>query len=81
MTSIFEKLNHYFNNTCDEQFEKDWEATADFDKIKGPSVDEFIQNTCLLIEVDLSPPENYGGNFENINKNPNFTSDFFIQLN
>lgn len=42
--TIAEKLKHYLDNTSEEQIKKDWEATAIFDNINSPTIEEFIKN-------------------------------------
>ena len=78
METMLDRLKKYFENTSNEQVMKDWKQTEKYDEIDSPSIETFIRESKLLIEVgkleETLPPENFINNFEN----PNFSSDFFL---
>ena len=43
MSSLSEQLKDYFNNTPQEQLDKDWEELKYWNEI-GPEVDEYIKS-------------------------------------
>ena len=41
MKKVFESLKNYFENTPNEQIEKDWEELKKYNEI-GPDIEEFL---------------------------------------
>lgn len=78
MKSIFEKLQDYFNNNSEAHIKKGWETTYEYDKINSPTVEDFIESYNYFYAVECKPPNLEQESFVNNIKNPNFTSDFFL---
>lgn len=79
MSTILEKIQNYFNNNSLDKIQKDWAELEEFNDI-GPTVSEFLkqQETYLLeqhkFKCEIILPTG-------IEKNPKFTSDFFLFSN
>ncbi|MFB3306813.1 hypothetical protein, partial [Pseudomonas sp. AMR01] len=78
MKSMFEKLQDYFNNTSREQVVKDWELSSKYDEVISPNVEEFIECSRYFFELEKEIPDLNQESFVNNIKNPNFSSDFFL---
>ena len=50
MNSLSEQLKDYFNNTPQEQLDKDWEELKHWNEI-GPEVDEYIKSVINARQV------------------------------
>jgi len=81
MSTIYENLLKYFEDTSTAQIKTDWEKTEKYNQIDSPYVDEFLRNTyhCNSVYNDIAnvalPPDikiNLLTTFEN----PKFTSGF-----
>lgn len=79
MKSIVERLKSYFDSTSNEEIQRTWDSTEEFDYINSPSVKVFLDSASCINNTDLTPPpeEFEIENFINNLKSPNFTSDFF----
>lgn len=80
MSTILENLRKYFQTKSPDEIEKDWAELAMFDQV-GPTIDEFITQSKLLIGLDSHEPDWEFSCGSKELKNPKFSSDFFLTLN
>jgi hypothetical protein len=78
MKSIFEKLQDYFDKTSENKIKADWQLTSKYDEVESPTIEEYLHHWNTFIKLDNVPPDLDQNNFVNNIKNPNFTSDFFL---
>lgn len=77
MRTILDRLKQYYENNSQEQIEKDWAESEEYDQI-GPLVDEFIKQTKIFYEFHMRDSYWEFSNSNNILHNPKFTSDYFV---
>ena len=77
MKTLLESLKLYFEKNSDNQILKDWNEFKEYDEI-GPKVNDFLLQSKVFYEIDIANPYWEYNNFNELIKNPKFTSDFLL---
>lgn len=77
MKTILESLKAYFAENTAEKIERDWAESEKYDKV-GPTVNEFFSQSKIYHKTKFNNDSVWSFSNNQILKNPNFASDFFL---
>lgn len=81
MSTITNRLRNYFDNTSSEKIKEDWAKTKELDNCSSPTVEYFLESHMHYHFIDDDIPDFKQQSFFNNLESPNFSSDFFFDLN